>query len=60
VLESLSTNLAERLSLLSIVIARCIGVETGSTCVSLCKVAQSTFLSSWNRRENTKPRDDYV
>ncbi|KYM78585.1 Neuropeptide FF receptor 2 [Atta colombica] len=34
--------------------------ETGSTCVSLCKVAQSTFLSPWNRRENTKPRDDYV
>lgn len=34
--------------------------ETGSTCVSLCKVAQSTFLSPWSRRENTKPRNDYV
>lgn len=34
--------------------------ETGSTCVSLCKVAQSTFLSPWNRRENSKPRNDYV
>lgn len=59
-LESLSMKLAERLSSLSIVIARCIAYETGSTCVSLCKVAQSTFLSPRNRGENTKPQNDYV